>query len=81
MLGIICWVVFGWIVGSLAEWLWPPAKPQARFTTIAIGVGGSIAGGRVGSVITGANYAPAGLIMSVAGALLCTFVWRKYTEV
>jgi len=77
---IIVWLVFGWIAGTVAEWLWPPAAPRSRFTTIGIGVAGSVAGGLVGSVITGRYYAPGGLILSIAGALLCMFVWKKYNE-
>lgn len=81
MISIVLWLVFGWLAGAIAEWLWPPAAPHSRLQTIGIGVAGSVAGGLVGSVITGTNYAPAGLILSVAGAILCMFVWRKYSEV
>lgn len=81
MLGIILWLVFGWIAGSIAEWLWPAAAADNRWQTIAVGMGGSIAGGLVGSIITGSHYQPGGLVLSVAGALLCMFVWRKYCEV
>jgi uncharacterized membrane protein YeaQ/YmgE (transglycosylase-associated protein family) len=80
MIAIICWLVFGWIAGTVAEWLWPPAAPRSKLVTIGIGVAGSVAGGLVGSVITGSNYAPGGLILSVAGALLCMFVYKKYNE-
>lgn len=81
MFGLIAWVIFGWIAGAIAEWLWPPATSSSRIQTIGIGVAGSIAGGLVGSVITGSHYAPGGLVMSVAGALLCMFAWKKYNEV
>ena len=81
MIGVIVWLVFGWIVGSIAEWFWTPAVPHARWQTIAVGVGGSIAGGLIGSIITGSHYAPAGIVMSVVGALLCSYVWHKYYEV
>jgi uncharacterized membrane protein YeaQ/YmgE (transglycosylase-associated protein family) len=81
MITVICWLVFGWLVGSIAEWLWPPQAPHSGWTTVAIGVGGSIAGGVVGSVIMGSTYSPAGFVMSVAGALLVMFVWHKYNEV
>ena len=42
MFTLIVWLVFGFIAGSVAEWLWPPAKPRSRFQTIAIGVAGSV---------------------------------------
>jgi len=81
MFSLIVWLVFGFIAGSVAEWLWPPAKPHSRWQTIAIGVAGSVCGGLVGSVLTGSYYAPAGLIFSVAGAVLVSYVWHKLEEV
>lgn len=81
MFSIIAWLVFGFIAGSVAEWLWPPVKPHSRLQTIGIGVTGSVCGGLAGSIITGSHYAPAGIVLSVAGAILCMFVWRKLEEV
>lgn len=81
MISLIVWLVFGFIAGSVAEWLWPPAQPSSKLQTIGLGVAGSVVGGLVGSVITGGRYAPAGFVLSVAGAMLCTFVWKKYNEV
>ena len=81
MFTLIVWLVFGFIAGSVAEWLWPPAKPHSRFQTIGIGIAGSVCGGLVGSIITGSYYAPAGFIFSVAGAMLCNYVWHVLEEV
>lgn len=81
MLSLIIWLVFGFIAGSVAEWLWPEAKSSSRLQTIGVGVAGSVAGGLVGSIITGSAYRPAGFVFSVAGALLVMFVWRKLNEV
>jgi len=81
MFQIVIWVVFGWIAGSLAEWLFPPAKPHPGWQTIAIGVVGSIAGGLAGSLVSGSDYQPAGLVLSVIGAVACMAVWRKLEQV
>jgi uncharacterized membrane protein YeaQ/YmgE (transglycosylase-associated protein family) len=81
MISLIVWVVFGFLAGSAAEWLWPAAKSASRLQTIGIGVAGSIAGGLLGSVVSGASYRPAGFVFSVIGALLVTFAWRKFNEV
>ena len=81
MIGIVVWLVFGMIAGSIAEWLWPPAKPHSRWHTIAIGVAGSVAGGLAGSIVGGGEYRPAGLVLSVLGAIGCMWVWRKLDEV
>jgi uncharacterized membrane protein YeaQ/YmgE (transglycosylase-associated protein family) len=80
MIGIIAWVIFGWIAGGIAEWLSPPAAPHPKLQTIGIGIAGSVAGGIVGSVITGSHYAPAGFVLSIAGAVLVMFVWKKFNE-
>jgi len=81
MISLVIWVVFGFFAGSVAEWMWPAAQATSRVQTIGIGVGGSIAGGLVGSIITGSSYRPAGFVFSVLGALLVMFVWRKINEV
>lgn len=81
MLGIILWIVFGWVTGSIAEWLWPPATPSSRWQTIAVGVVGSIVGGVAGSLVSGDSYHPAGMVMSVVGAIACSAIWRKLDEV
>lgn len=76
MLSLILWVLFGWIVGSVAEFLWPPATPRPRYQTIAVGIAGSIAGGLVAAIVTGDNYRPGGLVAGVLGALACTYAWN-----
>ena len=81
MFSILLWLVFGFIAGSVAEWLWPPAKPRSRFQTIGIGISGSVCGGLVGSILTGSYYAPAGFALSVAGAVLCNYVCHMLEEV
>lgn len=81
MIQLIVWLVFGFIAGSVAEWLWPPAKPRPKIQTIGIGVVGSVVGGLAGSILSGSQYAPAGLVMSVIGSLACMFLWKKYGEV
>jgi uncharacterized membrane protein YeaQ/YmgE (transglycosylase-associated protein family) len=81
MISLLLWVVFGWIAGAIAEAVWPPAVPGSKMQTICIGIAGSVVGGMVGSVITGSYYQPGGVLLSVVGALLCMFVWRKFNEV
>lgn len=81
MFSILIWLVFGLIAGSIAEYFWPPAKPHSKWVTVGVGVAGSVVGGLVGSIVTGDYYQPAGLVLSVAGALLCMFVWNKFNEV
>lgn len=78
MFSLIIWLVFGWIVGSIAEWLWPAAAADSRWQTIVIGAFGSVAGGLAGSILSGSPYRPAGFVLSVIGALACMYAWRRY---
>lgn len=70
MFTLIGWVVVGYIAGSLAMWLVPPAKPVPGWETIAYGIGGSIVGGMVSATMSGDPYAPAGFVYSVIGAVV-----------
>jgi uncharacterized membrane protein YeaQ/YmgE (transglycosylase-associated protein family) len=81
MISLFVWLVFGFLAGSAAEWLWPPAKPRSRFQTIGIGIAGSVCGGLAGSILTGSYYAPAGFVLSVAGAVLCNYLFHMFEEV
>lgn len=79
MLTLVMWIVFGWISGSVAQWLVPLDKPSPGWQTIALGIAGSIVGGMVSAILTGSGYHPAGVIGSVLGALACMFIYRWYT--
>jgi len=81
VISLIVWLAFGFIAGSVAEWLWPEIKSENRIQTIGIGAAGSVVGGLIGSIITGTVYRPAGFVFSVAGAMLVMFVWKKINEV
>ena len=75
-IGIIWAIIIGLIVGILARWFYPGAVPMAWWLTALIGIGGSIVGGLIGSLIwrspTG-RFQPAGLIMSILGAMI--LIW------
>jgi uncharacterized membrane protein YeaQ/YmgE (transglycosylase-associated protein family) len=78
MFGIIGWIVFGLIVGIIAKLLMPGKDPGGFIITILLGIAGAVLGGLIGRVfgLYEANEA-AGLIMSVIGAVLLLFLYRK----
>lgn len=80
MIALLVWLVFGFIVGSLAEWLYPPKAQHSPAVTVALGAGGSVVGGLLGSVFSGSPYSPGGVVASVIGALLLSWLYRKYSE-
>ena len=78
MFGIIGWIVFGLIVGVLAKFLMPGRDPGGIIVTALIGIVGAMIGGFLGRAL--GLYGPedpAGLIMSVIGAVVLLFGYRK----
>jgi len=56
--------------------------PRLRFfATAALGIVGSFVGGFLGNLIqkpsAGAQFHPAGFVMSVVGAVVALFVWHQ----
>jgi uncharacterized membrane protein YeaQ/YmgE (transglycosylase-associated protein family) len=80
MLTILGWLIVGYIAGSVAEWLVPPASPQPGWRTVATGVAGSVVGGIAYAMLHGADYSPAGLVWSCGGAVLCVLAYQWTTH-
>ena len=81
IIGIIWAIVIGLIVGILALWFYPGAVPMAWWLTALIGIGGSIVGGLISSLIwrsPSGRFQPAGLIMSILGAMILLFLMRQF---
>ncbi len=78
LFGIIGWIVFGLIVGVMAKLVMPGPDPGGIVVTSLIGIVGALLGGFLGRAI--GFYGPgepAGLIMSIIGAVLLLFGYRK----
>ena len=76
--GILVWIVFGLIVGVIAKLLMPGRDPGGFIITILIGIAGALAGGYLGQLIGWYQPGqPAGFIMSVVGAMLLLFIYRR----
>jgi len=77
-MGIIGWIIFGFIVGALARLLMPGPQPMGCLLTILLGIAGSFLGGWLGSLLAGRPLdasQPAGWIGAVLGALLLLFLY------
>lgn len=78
MFGLLGWIIFGVIVGVVAKLLMPGKDPGGFLITMLLGVAGAVVGGTLGRVA--GLYAPgepAGLIMSVIGAVLLLYLYRR----
>jgi uncharacterized membrane protein YeaQ/YmgE (transglycosylase-associated protein family) len=78
MLGVIGWIIFGLIVGILAKLVMPGRDPGGFVVTSLIGIAGALTGGFLGRTL--GFYGPgepAGFIMSIVGAVVLLFAYRK----
>ena len=81
IMGIIGTIIVGFIVGVLARFFYPGAVPLGFWLTVALGIGGSIVGGLISSLIwksPDGKFHPAGWIMSIIGALLLLWMYINF---
>ena len=79
MMGFIWWLIIGLIAGALARLIMPGRDPMGIIATILLGIVGSILGGLVGMALWGNRtngFQPAGLLLSILGAIIVLFIWR-----
>jgi uncharacterized membrane protein YeaQ/YmgE (transglycosylase-associated protein family) len=74
---LIILIAGGYIVGGLARWALPGPDPMPWYSTVALGIGGSIVGGFIGAAIVGR---PGGLIFAFIGAVILLGLYRKYVQ-
>jgi len=81
VLHLIWMFVVGVVVGALARFIFPGVEHLGIFMTGILGIVGSYVGGFIARLFSkpppGAAIHPAGIIMSVIGALLVLFVVSK----
>lgn len=76
-MGIIAWIVFGFIVGLIARAVVPGKQGLGFLMTTLLGIAGSIVGGVVGSAVAGSSatgFQTAGFIGSLLGAVILLVV-------
>jgi uncharacterized membrane protein YeaQ/YmgE (transglycosylase-associated protein family) len=76
-MGIIAWIVFGFIIGLIARALVPGKQGMGFIMTTLLGVAGSLIGGLVASAIWGGSasrFEPSGFIGSLIGAIVLLLV-------
>lgn len=83
ILGIIGTIIVGFIVGVLARWIYPGAIAMGFWLTVALGVGGSLVGGFISSLIwktPDGKFHPAGWFLSLIGALALLWVYINFVK-
>jgi uncharacterized membrane protein YeaQ/YmgE (transglycosylase-associated protein family) len=73
-------IIVGLVVGALARWLMPGAQPMGWIMTALLGIAGSFVGGLLSGVLSKSSdgkFGPAGLVLSVIGAMLLLWLAPK----
>ncbi|MDH5287705.1 MAG: GlsB/YeaQ/YmgE family stress response membrane protein [Betaproteobacteria bacterium] len=82
MMNFVWMVIVGLIVGALARFFYPGAVPMGWIGTAVLGVVGSLVGGFIGSLFSRgkAGIQPAGIALSVIGAIVTLFVYLNFVK-
>jgi uncharacterized membrane protein YeaQ/YmgE (transglycosylase-associated protein family) len=80
MLLLIWYIIVGLVAGVVAKSVMH--MHMTLLWTIVLGIVGSVVGGLVTHIFSrpkeGAQFHPAGIIVSILGALLVLFLWHKF---
>ena len=80
MLHLIWSIIVGFIVGLIARAIMPGADHMGFWMTAGVGIVGSLIGGAIGNLVKkpepGSMFHPAGILMSIVGALILLAVLR-----
>jgi uncharacterized membrane protein YeaQ/YmgE (transglycosylase-associated protein family) len=76
-MGIIAWILFGFIVGIVAKLLMPGRDPGGFIVTIALGIVGALLGGFLGRAMGFYGLSEgAGWLVSILGAVILLALYR-----
>jgi uncharacterized membrane protein YeaQ/YmgE (transglycosylase-associated protein family) len=78
-MGILMWIVFGIVAGSVAKFVMPGKDPGGIIVTILIGIAGAVVGGYIGTAlgygtVTGFDIRSLGI--AIGGALVLLIAYR-----
>ena len=83
-MGVLAWIVFGLIAGSLAKFIMPGKDPGGCLGTAIIGILGAVIGGYVGTqlldigTVTGFNLRSFGI--AILGSIILLTLYRLFLE-
>jgi len=84
MIHVLWSIILGFVCGLLARAILPGAQHMGFIATSALGIAGSFLGGLLARVFSkpkeGARYHPAGLVLSVIGAIIVLYLWQRFVH-
>ena len=82
MLHFLWMFVVGIVVGAIARLILPGAQTMGILMTGVLGIAGSFVGGLIARVFSkppeGAPFHPAGILLSIVGAVILLYVWTRF---
>jgi uncharacterized membrane protein YeaQ/YmgE (transglycosylase-associated protein family) len=82
MLHYLWMFIIGILVGAIARLIMPGAQGMGILMTGVLGVAGSFVGGLIARIFSkppeGAPFHPAGIILSIVGALILLFLYNRF---
>lgn len=82
-MGILAFIIIGLLAGLLARAIVPGRQSLGLLATALLGMVGSLVGGLIGSFFSGGEVTrlqPAGIIMSVLGAIIVLLIFSWATN-
>ncbi|MBV8929318.1 MAG: GlsB/YeaQ/YmgE family stress response membrane protein [Mycobacteriaceae bacterium] len=84
MLHLIWMFIVGVVVGAIARWIMPGTENMGIIMTGLLGIAGSFVGGFIARIFSkpadGAVVHPAGIILSIVGALILLYAWSHFAH-
>jgi uncharacterized membrane protein YeaQ/YmgE (transglycosylase-associated protein family) len=81
-MNIIWFLIVGLLAGLLARALVPGKDSMGLLATLLLGVVGSFVGGAIGALFNDErhilDFSPAGLIMSIVGAVVALLIYNRF---
>ena len=80
MFHLIWFVIVGFVIGLIARAVVPGVDHMGFIATTVVGIVGSVIGGFIGNLIKrpepGSKFHPAGLLLSIVGAIILLWLLR-----
>jgi len=81
-MGILLWIVFGLVAGSVARWIMPGPDRLGLVLTILLGVAGAVVGGAIGAMLGSASvigFDFRSLLTAIIGSVVVLFCYRTFS--